>query len=117
MEYLLNKLSDEQLIIQIDNKMCGVGYHHQNAIVERKIETLTLGDRSFLLNAKRYFPEAITTMLCPYALKVFAEQLNVLNVDCDGITPMENVLGTTPDITIKNHHIWCCPVYVLDARF
>ena len=69
---------------------CGVLYNHQNAIAERKIQALTLGDREFILHAKRYFPEAITTMLWTYALKAFEEQLNVLKVDYDGITPMQN---------------------------
>ena len=29
---------------------CGVGYHHQNAIFERKIQTLTLGYRTLILH-------------------------------------------------------------------
>ena len=53
-----------------------------------------------LLHAKIYCPEAITKMLCPYALKAFAEQLNVLKVDDDGITPMEKFSGTTTYITL-----------------
>ena len=69
-----------------------------------------------LPHVKIYFPEAITTMLWAYALKDFSEKLNVLKVDDDGITPMEKFAGTTTDITIKNHHIWGCPVYVMDAR-
>ena len=28
---------------------------------------------------------------------------------------MEKLAGTTTYITIKNHHTWGCPVYVLDA--
>ena len=31
---------------------CGVGSHHQNATAERKIQTLTLGDRTFLIHEK-----------------------------------------------------------------
>ena len=31
----------------------------------------------------------------------------------DGITSMEKFSGTTTEITIKNHHTWVCPVYVL----
>ena len=34
----------------------------------------------------------------------------------DGIDPMENFSVKTTDINLKNHHIWVCPVYVLDAR-
>ena len=50
-------------------------------------------------------------------MKTFVENLNVLKVDDDGITPMVNFACTTTDITIKNIHTWVCPVYVLDAIF
>ena len=36
-------------------------------------------------------------------------------MDGYGINPMENVSGTTTDITLNNYHTWGCPVYVLDA--
>ena len=56
-------------------------------------------------------------MLWPCSLKAFAKQLNVLNMDGAGFTPMENFSGTTTDITIKNQHTRCFPVYVLDSIF
>ena len=40
-------------------------------------------------------------MLWTYALKDFSEQLNVLKVNADGITPMEKFTGTTTDINLK----------------
>ena len=40
--------------------------------------------------------------------------MNVIKVDDDGITTMENFAGTTTDISIKNQHTWGFPVYVLD---
>ena len=40
-------------------------------------------------------------MVCTHALKAFSEQLNVIKVDDDGITPMENFVGKTTDITLK----------------
>ena len=86
-----------------------------NAIVERKIKTLTLESRTLHLYAKIYWPEEITTMLWPYSLKVFAEQLNVLKVDDNEITPMEKFSGTTTDIYLKNSHTWGFPVCFLDA--
>ena len=64
--------------------------HHINSIFENNNQILTLGDVPFLLHAKRYWSEAITTMLWNYALNDFAKQLNVLKVDDYGITPMEN---------------------------
>ena len=51
---------------------CGVGSHHQNENFKRKIQTITLGARKLLLHTKIYWPEAITIMLCPHALKAFA---------------------------------------------
>ena len=91
----------------------GVRYHHQDVIVERKIQTLTLGARTLLLHAKRYRPEAITTMLWPYSLEDFTEQLNGLKLDDDGITHMEKFSGTTREINLKNHHTRGCTFCVL----
>ena len=53
-------------------------------------------------------------MLCPYKLKDFSEKLNEIKVDGDRITPMKKFSGTTTYITLKNHHIWGCPVYVMN---
>ena len=43
-----------------------------------------------LLHTKGYWTEEITTMLCPYTLKAFAEKSNGLKVDCGVNNPMEN---------------------------
>ena len=51
-----------------------------------------------LLYAKKYRPQAIATILCPYVLKSFAEQLDVLKVDDDNIIPMDKFAGTTTNI-------------------
>ena len=53
-------------------------------------------------------------MLWTYALKAFSEQLNILKVDYDGITPMEKFAGTTTNIYLKINHTLVCPVYVSD---
>ena len=79
----------------------GVGSHHQNSIAEIKVQTLTLGARTLLLQAKRYCTEEINTILWPYELKAFAEQLNELKLVGDGINPMDKFSGTTTDITLK----------------
>ena len=52
-------------------------------------------------------------MLCTYALKAFAEKLNEIKVYDAGINPMKKFAGTTTENTIKNHHRWGCPIYVL----
>ena len=40
-------------------------------------------------------------MLCTYALKSYAEQLNLLKLNDYGITPIEKFASTTTYITIK----------------
>ena len=51
---------------------CEVGYHHQNAMAERKIQTIALRARTLLLHENIYWPEAITTILWTYALNDFS---------------------------------------------
>ncbi len=55
---------------------CSVGAHHQNGIDKWRIKELTLISRTLLLHAKRHWPDYITTMLWPFALKEAAFRLN-----------------------------------------
>ena len=45
-------------------------------------------------------------MLWSYVLKDFSEQLNVLKVDDDEITPTEKFADTTTEITLKITKHW-----------
>ena len=56
-------------------------------------------------------------MLWTYALKASEGKCNELNMDDDGIIPMEKSAGTTTSITLKIHRTWGCAVYILDERF
>ena len=96
---------------------CGVGAHHQNAIVERKIKDLTLTARTLLLHAMRYWPEYITQILWPFALKCAEDRLNNLHVDIDGQTAeMRFSKSPTASVDLRNFHSFGCPCYILDAR-
>ena len=66
---------------------CGVGAHHQNGIVERKIKDITLSARTILLHAQHYWPEYITTMLWPLAVKCVEDRINNLTINISGTTP------------------------------
>jgi len=94
---------------------CGVGSHHQNGIAERKIKDITLGGRTLLLHAKRMFPEYISTILWPFAVKCYEDRLNNLVHRADGRTPYETLasLDAAP-IDTSNFHTFGCPCYVLD---
>ena len=94
---------------------CGVGSHHQNGIAERKIKDITLGGRTLLLHAKRMFPEYISTILWPFAVKCYEDRLNNLVHRADGRTPYETLasLDASP-INTSNFHTFGCPCYILD---
>eukprot|EP00956_Cyclotella_meneghiniana_P015820 scaffold24563_cov43-Cyclotella_meneghiniana.AAC.8 len=66
---------------------CGVGAHHQNGIVERGIRLITETARTLLLHAQRHWPEYITTMLWPFAVKAAIERINYLSFDLEGKSP------------------------------
>ena len=97
-------------------KYCGVGAHHQNGIVEAAIKRLTLRARTLLLHAKRYWPEAITTMFWPYALLAACDAHNNWSVDENGKTPMMKLLNLTIFPEMKFEHTFGCPVYILDSK-
>eukprot|EP00978_Attheya_sp_CCMP212_P025995 scaffold84697_cov32-Attheya_sp.AAC.2 len=48
---------------------CDVVVHHQNGLAKNTVKQFTLKGHTLLLHAKRHWPEAITTILWPFALK------------------------------------------------
>ena len=68
---------------------CGVGAHHQNAVVESRIKQVCYGGRTILLHAKRKWPDVISTILWPYAVQAIVERHNRLALDEDGKSPLE----------------------------
>ena len=95
---------------------CGVGSHHQNGIVENRIRTLTESSRTLLLHAQRMWPEAITQVLWPFALKMACDNYNNFHLNNDGKSPIERLTGCSHSFQFQDFHTWGCPVYVLDSR-
>ena len=48
---------------------CGVGAHHQNGIIKRRIRIVTETALTLLLHSQRHWPECVDTMLWPFAVK------------------------------------------------
>jgi hypothetical protein len=94
---------------------CAVGAHHQNGIVERHIGILTHGARTNLLHAQRRWPEAIGSILWPFAWKDFERRYNHLFLDENGLSPINRFTGTTVRTDIRQFHPFGCPVFVLSA--
>jgi len=95
---------------------CAVGAHHQNGLVENRIKDCTLGTRTILLHAKRFWPEAITTMLWPFALLAFIERRNSLHLDANNQTPNQKISKQTKIIELSKFHTWGCLVFVLESK-
>jgi hypothetical protein len=94
---------------------CGVGSHHQNGSAEQKIKDITLGGCTLLLHAKHMLPEYISTILWPFAIRCYEDQMNGSTFWADGRTPFETLAGldSTPN-NLSNFHTFGCPCYVLD---
>ena len=95
---------------------CGVGTHHQNGVVERKIKELSNGARTVLLHAQRKWPKVIKPILWPYALLSIIERHNRLSLDKNGRSPMEKFSSTYENVLPTDFHTWGCPVFVLDKE-
>jgi len=96
---------------------CAVGVHHQNGIVERRIKELTLISRTLLLHAKRHWPDYITTMMWPFALKEAAYRLNRLSLRSDGRSCEATFFDVDTDfIDPSIYHSFGSPCFVLDSR-
>jgi hypothetical protein len=97
---------------------CGVGAHHQNGLAENTVKQFTLKGRTLLLHAKRHWPEAITTILWPFALKAGVKAHNDFKLDADGKVPAQKFsTGDSGSIehSLRDRHTWGCPVFILDA--
>ena len=99
-----------------DISFCAVGAHNQNGIVEANTKTFTLGARTSLLHAKRLRPEAITTMLWPFALQYFVNCYNTFHLDDEGKSPLMKFSGVNEHPSIDHFHPFGCPVFVLESK-
>ena len=95
---------------------CAVGAHHQNGVIENRIKDCTYGTRTMLLHAKRFWPEAITIMLWPFALLAYIERRNNLQLDSNNQTPLQKICKLGKKLDITKFHTWGCPVFVLESQ-
>ena len=95
---------------------CGVGAHHQNAVVESKIKEVCYGGRTILLHAKRKWPDVISTALWPFAVQSIVDRHNKLSLDPKGRSPLEKFSGVDCNIPVNDFRTWGCPVYILEPQ-
>jgi len=96
----------------------GVGAHHQNAVAERAIRTITNWSRTMILHSLLYWPEASNLDLWPYAMDHAVYVWNNLPQRGTHLAPTE--LHTRSRFSHYDHlsslAVWGCPVYVLEPK-
>ena len=85
---------------------CGVGYHHQNAIVGCRIKEFILGSWTLLLHATRLWSELVSNMLWNFFFKAACQRYNSLEMDEDGKTPEHKISGVELQISPTDYHTW-----------
>ena len=100
---------------------CGVGAHHQNGIVERRIRTLTDSTRTLLAHTLHQWPKSlinkcVSPTLWPFALKYVNEKYNTYTFDKFGLSPLMKFSRTKTDfLYTKDEHTFGCPAFVLNS--
>ena len=110
-------MDDVQLNAQTIS-FCGVNAHHQNGIIER--HTLTDSARMMLLHAEWLWPEAVTQILWPFALKYTQHLHNYLSLDTIAKCPFHQFSNADASILdeldMADFHTFGSPsCYVLDS--
>jgi hypothetical protein len=93
----------------------GVNAHFQNALTKKRIRDLQDSARTMLVHAKHRWPQAISTHLWPYALRM-ANDIYMhapLQSSKSPIDLFSKIASTTAP---KHFHAFGCPVYVPTER-
>ena len=93
----------------------GVNAHFQTGVAERRIGVLQGLTRTMLLHANARWPEAVTTFLWPYALRLANEAHNEAPTKLLKRSPVEIFTKTAVMPDMKHWRPFGCPVYVLDS--
>eukprot|EP00957_Ditylum_brightwellii_P011160 845498-Ditylum_brightwellii.AAC.2 len=72
--------------------------------------------RTALLHAKRKWLKDITSTLWPFCYRVVKERQNRLDLNSNGMSPLEVLLGHREEITVEDYHSWGCPIFALDSK-
>ena len=95
--------------------ICGVNAHFQNGIAESKIRDLQDCARTMIVYAKHCWPDAITSNLWLYALRLANESSCCIPLR-NGKNPLQLFTGRNFQVAIhQNSHPFGCPMYVLKS--
>ena len=94
---------------------CGVGAHHQNGKVEKRIRDIVEQARTMLLHASHRWPKVVTANLWPFALHHAVKLRNSLAAE--GATPISKFSKSSvkDNLFWRHQHTFGCPAFVLEA--
>jgi hypothetical protein len=96
--------------------LSGSGAHHQNALAERAIGTVTASARAMLLHVQIHWPDQYDTRLWPLALD-YAAWLYNHTPKRNGLAPIEIFCGTRTGCDyLRRAKVFGAPVYILDPK-
>ena len=95
---------------------CGVGSHHQNGIVEKKIRDIVEYARTLLAHGAYLWSEKIKKYMQSFARKAAERMHNYYMLDKDNLSLAKRFIKTKCPRDICREHPLFCPVYVLDRR-
>ena len=96
----------------------GVGAHHQNAVAERAVKTISYLARSMLLHQLLHWPAAFDLKNWPSAMEQAVFLYNHMPSERNSLAPVELFTGTKlfSYDALSRARVWGCPCYVLDPR-
>eukprot|EP00957_Ditylum_brightwellii_P142825 10882492-Ditylum_brightwellii.AAC.1 len=77
---------------------------------------LSQNARIILLHAKKKRSSVITSILWPFYYKGAEKRHSLLDLNAEGLSPREVILGHTEELFADDFHAWGCPVFVLYAN-
>ena len=109
-DWLLNCRNNRQGL-----SFAGINAHHINGVAERKVRELQSMARTMMLHATRRWQAAMSTHLCPYALRqaLMAINASLSSADIMKQSPMEVFSNTKVTMNLKHWKTFGCPVYIL----
>jgi hypothetical protein len=95
---------------------CDVNAHWQNGIAEKRIRDLCEMANVNLNYAIKKWPKVINTSLWPYALRAANDANNAIPYVDSPQSPIKIFSNSTIRPSIRHHHPFGCPIYVLDGN-
>ena len=112
-----NTLVFKEAIIAANQSInfCAAYAHHQNAIAEHMIQTITNCACSQLIHAMHHWPDVITAELWPYPIKMVVDVHNNSPSNHD-LSPVKLFTGAKRQANLNLMHLFGCLAFILDKN-